>query len=76
MSDEEEIEFDATYSSMHEYIQSAYFALSAIDDIDLEILPSEAAKKRIRRIRYKSLKIIDECLNDLYSELFEEDETD
>lgn len=75
MSDEE-IEFEASYSSFHEYIQSAYFALSAIEDIDMEILPTEAAKKRIRRIRYKSLKIIDECLNILYSELFDEDETD
>jgi hypothetical protein len=76
MSNEEEIEYEVDYNSFSEYIQSAYFALSSIDNIDEEILPSQAAKNRIKRIRFKSLRMIDFAINELYAELFGDEDSE
>jgi len=67
----EEMEFEMELTTPAEYIQCAYFALSSIEDID-EKMQSDAAYKRIKRIRFKSLRIIDKCVNDLYDELFDD----
>lgn len=67
---EEEFEIEAEYTSPSEYIQAAYFAMASVDDIDMEIIPSEAEKRRIRRIKWKSIKMIDEALNMMYDDLF------
>lgn len=75
LNEGEEMEFDMEYISPIEYIQAAYFALSCVEDMDLEILPSEAAKKRIKRIKYKSLRILDKSVNDLYAEIFEDEDS-
>lgn len=73
--EEEEIEFEFEPFNFTEYIQAAYFALSSIEDIDEEILPSQAYRNRIKRIRFRSVKMIDYCLNEMYADLFgEEDE--
>jgi hypothetical protein len=68
----EEVEFELT--SDLEYIQAAYFALAAIESLDLDLM--EARNKqdgiRIRRIRRKALVIVDECLKSLYDEIIEE----
>lgn len=69
--EEEEIEFD--FYNPTEYIQGAYFALNAVDEIDTAIM-NKSDEQRVKRIRRKSLRIIDECLNDMYDELFETDE--
>lgn len=77
MSEQEEEpldEFEIDMTGPIEYIQAAYFAFSAVEDVDTEILPSEAAKRRIRRIKFKSIRIIDECINELYSDLFGDDD--
>lgn len=71
---EEEIEFEMEYTSPSEYIQAAYFAMSSVDDIDMEIIPSEAEKRRIKRIRWKSIKMIDEALDMMYKDLFGDDD--
>jgi hypothetical protein len=70
-----EQEFEIEYTTRLDYIQGAYFSLSAVDDIDVALMNKED-EKRIKRIRRKSLKIIDECLNELYDEIFESDEDD
>lgn len=63
------------FTSTGEYINSAYFALSAVEDIDTAIISKED-EKRIKRIKRKSIKIIDICITEMYDELFENDEED
>jgi len=63
------------YTSAGEYINSAYFALSAVEDIDTAIISKED-EKRIKRIKRKSIKIIDICITEMYDELFDTDEDD
>lgn len=63
------------FTSAGEYINSAYFALSAVEDIDTAIISKED-EKRIKRIKRKSIKIIDICITEMYDELFENDEED
>ena len=63
------------FTTAGEYINSAYFALSAVEDIDTAIISKED-EKRIKRIKRKAIKIIDICLSEMYDELFENDEED
>ena len=69
----EDIYFETT--SDLEYIQAAYFALSSVEDIDTAIM-SKSDEARVRRIKRKSLVIIDECLKTLYDEIIEDDPAD
>jgi hypothetical protein len=71
--EDEEMEMVMEYTHAIEYIQAAYFALSSVDDMDVAIM-NKSDEQRIKRIRRKSIRIIDECLNEMYSELFEDDE--
>lgn len=71
----EELDGYIEFTSASEYINSAYFAMSAVDDIDTAIISKED-EKRIRRIKRKSIKIIDICISEMYDELFETDEDD
>ena len=73
---EEEQNIEVDFFQPSEYIQSAYFALSSIEDIDEEILPSQAAKNRIKRIRFKAIRMIDFCIDEMYSDLFGEENTE
>jgi len=63
------------FTSAGDYINSAYFALSAVEDIDTAIISKED-EKRIKRIKRKSIKIIDICITEMYDELFDTDEDD
>ena len=63
------------FTSASEYIHSAYSALAAVDDIDTAIISKED-EKRIKRIKRKSIKIIDICITEMYDELFDTDEDD
>jgi hypothetical protein len=76
MADEdlqEGFEFEST--SRSEYVICAANALQAIDGID-EMVQTEAGRNRIKRIRFKSVKIIDNIINELYDELFEDTDAD
>ena len=76
MADEdlqEGFEFEST--SRSEYVICAANALQAIDGID-EMVQTEAGRNRIKRIRFKSVKIIDNIINELYDELFEDTDID
>jgi hypothetical protein len=61
------------FTTSHDYIASAFQALNAVDDIDTALL-SKSDEMRIKRIRRKSLLIIESCINELYSELFESED--
>ena len=76
MSDEKTVEelpegFEFESTSRSEYVMCAANALQAIDGID-EMIQTNAGRDRIKRIRFKSLKIIDNIINELYDELFDE----
>lgn len=71
---EYEVEFDSGVAEHLELIQAAYFGLSAVDDIDIEILPNKIMKDRIRRIKRQCIRIIDNSIGELYDYIFEEDE--
>ena len=63
------------FTTRSEYIQCAYFAMSAVEGIDTAIMTKED-EKRIKRIIRKSIMIIDDCITELYDELYEDDEDD
>lgn len=69
----EEIEGIIEFTTREEYISGAYYSISAVDGMD-ELLMSREDAKRIRRIRRKCLRIIDECVNEMHDELFEKDD--
>jgi hypothetical protein len=72
---EEEVqeEIEVEYTTRLDYIQGAYFCLSAVDELDTAIMNKED-EKRVKRIRRKSIKILDDCLNEMYDELFDTDD--
>jgi hypothetical protein len=76
MADEDLPEgFEIETTSRSEYVMCAANALQAIDGID-EMVQTEAGRNRIKRIRFKSVKIIDNIINELYDELFEDTDID
>ena len=69
----EDLDLQVEFTSDLEYIQAAYFAISAIEDMDTAIM-SKTDELRVKRIKRKALVIIDECLKCLYDEIIEGDE--
>lgn len=63
------------FTTREDYITCSYFAISSVSDIDTGMMSKEDAKK-IKRIIRKSIKIIHECVNEMYNELFDSDEED
>jgi hypothetical protein len=75
---EEEEVVDETiieYTTRESYISSAYFAISSVEAIDTELMSKEDSR-RIKRIIKKSIKIIDDCISEMYGELFDDDVED
>lgn len=70
---EQEELIEVEFTTRAEYIASATNALSAIDGLDPQIM-NGANQARIKRIKRKSLKIIDACICEMYDEIFEDDE--
>ncbi len=68
---EEEL-IEVEWTSRSEYVASAYNAIASTENLDPALM-SNADANRIKRIRRKSLRIIDDCINEMYSELFEDD---
>jgi hypothetical protein len=70
---EEQTEIE--YTTRTDYITCAYSAISAVEDMDTGMMTKEDAK-RIKRIMRKSLMIIDDCITEMYDELFEDTKED
>jgi hypothetical protein len=70
---EEEIQGEVVFNTTAEYIQSACLALSSMAELDPMIM-SKADELRWKRIKRKSMKIIDICIQEMHDELFEQDE--
>jgi hypothetical protein len=79
MSDEkqevsEEIEWeDAETTTRSDLISCAYYAISAVEDIDLTLV-SKMEANRIKRIRRQSLDIIAEVIGEMHAEIFDVEE--
>lgn len=59
------------YTTTSEYIANSCNALNTIAEIDTALLMKDE-EAMIHSIKYKCLKIIDLCVNEMYDELFEE----
>jgi hypothetical protein len=76
MSDEEpEEEIEVELTSRADCISSSYNSILAVAEFDVAIMSKKDAQ-RVRRIRRKALRIIDECMSEMYSEMFDDDEED
>ena len=64
VNQEEIPEIDVEYTTRADYIACAYYAISSVESLDTGIMTKEDAK-RIKRIMRKSLRIIDDCINEL-----------
>jgi hypothetical protein len=64
-------EWQMEYSSDSEYIQAAAVAMSSVDSIDTALL-TKADEQRVKRVKRQGLRIISECLNNLYNEIFDD----
>lgn len=80
MSDEkepevtEEIEWEeAETTTRSDLISCAYYAINAVDEIDLTLISKIEANK-IKKIRRQSLDIIAEVINELHAEIFDTEE--
>jgi len=79
MSDEkqeisEEIEWeDAETTTRSDLISCAYYAISAVEDIDLTLV-SKMEANRIKTIRRQSLDIIAEVIGEMHAEIFDVEE--
>ena len=70
----EEIEWeDAETTTRSDLISCAYYAISAVEDIDLTLVSKIEANK-IRRIKKQSLEIIAEVIGEMHAEIFDTEE--
>lgn len=68
-------EWEVEFTSDSEYIAAACNAMNAVDNIDTALM-TKADEQRVRRIRRQSLRIISECLNTMYDEIFDDNVAD
>jgi hypothetical protein len=68
-STEDSVEFETT--SRTEYISSAYYAIAAVSELDVEIMSPEDRRMK-KNILRKSLRIIDNIISELDGELFDD----
>lgn len=77
MADEkepEEIEWeDAETTTRSDLISCAYYAISAVEDIDLTLV-SKMEANRIKTIRRQSLDIIANVIGEMHAEIFDVEE--
>lgn len=73
---EEEIEWEeAETTTRSDLISCAYYAISAVDEIDLTLISKIEANK-IKKIRKQSIEIISNIIDELHSEMFDVAEED
>ena len=70
----EEIEWeDAETTTRSDLISCAYYAISAVEDIDLTLV-SKIEANRIKTIRRQSLDIIANVIGEMHAEIFDVEE--
>jgi len=73
--EEIETDFEVEFTSTIDYINGSCLAYATMTEIDTAIM-SKADEQRVKRIKRKCLKIIDVCISEYFSELFEAEEED
>lgn len=67
----EEIEWEEAESTTRsDLISCAYYAISAVDEIDLTLISKIEANK-IKKIRRQSIEIISNIIDELHTEMFD-----
>lgn len=61
------------FTTTHEYIVSACYVLNSLAEIDANLF-SKSEQKELLDSRFKALQIIHSCINELYLEIFPEQE--
>jgi hypothetical protein len=61
------------FTSTVEFIHCASMAWSMVDEIDTAIL-SKSDERRVKRMRRQAMRIMSVCINDLYEELFDDND--
>lgn len=65
---EEQMEFAMEFTSNIEYLSGAFYAISAVSELDPMSKPGREMKNKIL---FRCLKIIDACVSEMYEELFD-----
>jgi len=71
--DELGMDFAVEFTTNTEYLSAAFYAVSAVAELDPMTLPGKAMKNRILS---RSFKIIDLCIGEMYDELFETEDNE
>lgn len=69
----EEEEGYVEFTTREEYIGCAFNAIMAVSDIDVGML-NKVEQNRVRRIRRRCLRILDDCVKEMHDELFDNEE--
>lgn len=70
-AEDESVEAFVEYTPTMEYITAASYAWQMVDEIDTAIL-NKSDERRVKRMKRQALRIMSTCLNDLYEELFDD----
>lgn len=71
--DEEDIDFDFEPTTRSDYLEAAYKAIKAVEDIDTGM--DRELREVKNRIMGKSIRIIDMLVSEMYDELFYDEES-
>lgn len=66
-----EVEGIVEFTTNHEYITCASMAWQMVDEIDTAIL-NKTDERRVKRMKRQALRIVSVCLNEMYEELFDD----
>ena len=61
------------FTTTHEYIMSACYVLNSLSEVDGNLLTKDESEI-LQDSKYKALQIIHSCINELYLEIFPEQE--
>jgi len=69
--EEESVDGYIEYTSIMDYVTAAAAAWQMSAEIDTAIL-NKSDERRVKRMKRQALRIMSTCLNDLYEELFDD----
>ena len=70
-NEDNEFEFAVEYTTNLDYLSGAFYAISSMSELDPMSKDGIALKNKIMR---RSMRIIDACIAEMYSELFDSEE--
>lgn len=70
-----EVEGIVEFTTNQDYITCASMAWQMVDEIDTAIL-NKTDERRVKRMKRQALRIVSVCLNEMYEELFDDNNDD